>query len=752
VDLWNILAIKRSFSKAKVSILTFCMTNASVLFRIQCALTFVVFFAKKSSTYSMSKPPFVFCLCLGFVFQSRADSNSVARVWDERALAAIRVDTPHPPAQARNYFSLSVCMWDAWAAYDTNGAVGFIYRGKATASNILAARNEAISYAAWRMLKERHVYSVTASNTLVLDDAQMVALGYDTNNASRDISTPAGVGNSVYDAVSAWFINDGSNQTNGIPYPITNKPVAYPDYPVRLGGYAYLNPPAAPIRPGLTTNNFYEINVANINHWQRLMVANNTDQNGFPQGPIQNYLGAQWLGVRPFALTRLDSAKPWIDPGPPPYFGTSTHTQFVKEVVAVITAASQLTPDDGATLDISPGAIGNNSLNYAGDYGNGNFNIYDGHGFATNPVTGQPYAPNVVKRGDYARVLAEYWADGPSSETPPGHWNLIANYVSDNPLTVKKIGGVGPAVDNLEWDVKMYFALNAAVHEAACACWAAKRAYDGWRPFSAIRYLGALGQSSDTNQPSYNANGLPLIPGLITVVTPQMAATNSSLTVGKVAVLSWPGPPVNPLGQHSGVTWMNADTWIPYQRTNFVTPAFPGYFSGHSTFSRSASEVLAGITGSTFFPGGMGVYSNFTLTFENGPSQPLTLQWATYYDAADQAGISRIWGGIHPPIDNIAGRRAGEQCGKDVWALAKKYFDGSITNTPFSLAIQALSQGCQIRTDTVRGFLYKLQSTTNLSQPFTDDPAGFVQATDSPMIHTDNGTVPQKLFRVIRSP
>src|SRR5689334_6196702 len=81
-----------------------------------------------------------------------AASNSVARVWDERALAAIRADTPHPPAQARNYFSLSVCMWDAWAAYDTNGAVGYIYRGKHTAADIDAARKEAISYAAWRLL------------------------------------------------------------------------------------------------------------------------------------------------------------------------------------------------------------------------------------------------------------------------------------------------------------------------------------------------------------------------------------------------------------------------------------------------------------------------------------------------------------------------------------------------------------------------------------------------------------------------
>src|SRR5712675_3331815 len=95
------------------------------------------------------------CLFSAIMSAHAAASNSVARVWNERALAAIRQDTPHPPAQARNYFSLSVCMYDAWAAYDTNGAVGYIYRGKHSATNVLAARNEAISYAAWRLLKER---------------------------------------------------------------------------------------------------------------------------------------------------------------------------------------------------------------------------------------------------------------------------------------------------------------------------------------------------------------------------------------------------------------------------------------------------------------------------------------------------------------------------------------------------------------------------------------------------------------------
>src|SRR5881392_585725 len=122
-------------------------------------------------------------------------------------------------------------MYDAWAAYDTN-AVGFIYRGKPTATDVAAARREAISYAMHRMISERLAYSRTAVNQADRNPAFMTLLGYDPNNNSREVSTPAGVGNSIYDQVSAWFSNDGSRQTNGTAFPTANPPLAYPDYPV----------------------------------------------------------------------------------------------------------------------------------------------------------------------------------------------------------------------------------------------------------------------------------------------------------------------------------------------------------------------------------------------------------------------------------------------------------------------------------------------------------------------------------------
>jgi hypothetical protein len=115
-------------------------------------------------------------------------SYSIARNWNERILEGIRMDTPHPPVHARNLFSFSVCMYDAWAAYDTN-AVGFVYRGKHTAVDVAAARREAISYATYRMMLERHAYSRTATNQASANPNFMAALGYDTNNVSRDTST-----------------------------------------------------------------------------------------------------------------------------------------------------------------------------------------------------------------------------------------------------------------------------------------------------------------------------------------------------------------------------------------------------------------------------------------------------------------------------------------------------------------------------------------------------------------------------------
>src|SRR5947208_17081749 len=102
---------------------------------------------------------------------------------------------------------------------------------------------------------------------------------------------------------------------------------------------------------------------------------------------------------------------------------------------------------------------------------------------------------------------------------------------------------------------------------------------------------------------------------------------------------------------------------------------------------------MKAFTGSKWFPNGLGSYTVTHLGFEAGPTQPVTLQWASYFDAADQVGLSRIWGGIHPTVDDLTGRRVGSQVGTSTWALAQKYFDGSILNSPLSLAARSLDGG-----------------------------------------------------------
>ena len=142
---------------------------------------------------------------------------------------------------------------------------------------------------------------------------------------------------------------------------------------------------------------------------------------------------------------------------------------------------------------------------------------------------------------------------------------------------------------------------------------------------------------------------------------------------------SWRGAPEDPETQTSGVGWIRAVDWVPYQRPTFVTPSFAGYVSGHSTFSRAAAEVLTGITGSPNFPAGLSewVVDEGALIHEEGPTSDVHLQWATYYDAADQAGLSRLYGGIHIAPDDLAGRTVGSEVGLGAWALVQTYFDGS---------------------------------------------------------------------------
>lgn len=575
--------------------------------------------------------------------------HSVARTWNEQALSLIRQVVPAPTVHARNLFHVSAAAWDAWAAFDAE-ADGWAYREKHEASDTAAAREVAISYASYRILdwRYRQVSDLaTAADELT---ATMADLCLDPAYAATEPDDPAAIGNRIAAAVLARGAEDGSLEE-----------ARYVD-----AAYLPANEPLEVAEPG--------IEMADPNRWQPLALDRQVSQNGLPiPGQVQTFIGPHWGHVDGFALPASDKGIP-IDPGPPPKFGDpATDAAFRESALEVIRYSSWLDPSDGVTLDIGPGAMGASSLG-----------ANDGAGHAVNPATGQPYEPNVVHRADYERALAEYWADGPKSETPPGHWNVIANAVSDAEGFEHRIGGEGEPVDRLEWDVKLYFTLNGATHDAAIAAWGLKGYYDSPRPISMIRWLGSQGQSSDPDGPAYDPDGLPLEEGLVEVVTAESSAPGErhahlADAVGEVAILAWRGFPENPETDHSGVGWILATDWVPYQRSTFVAPAFAGYVSGHSTFSRAAAEVMTAFTGSEYFPGGLHEHHVPAGAFihEEGPAEPITLQWATYRDAADQAGISRLFMGIHIAADDIEGRRIGAACGEDAWALAVDHFSGA---------------------------------------------------------------------------
>jgi hypothetical protein len=535
------------------------------------------------------------------------DSHSVARVWNELALQAVRSDLPQPTVHARNLFHLSAAMYDAWAARDAT-AQGMYFKEKLAPVSDAAgesARAETIAYAAYRLLHARYEIS---NNLAALDCFQIEfkRAGFDTNNTSTTGNSPAAIGNRIGKTVLDATRDDGSNEAN-----------AYKD----TTGFKSINPFLQPQIPG--------VGMVDPNQWQALLLEVSFSQNGIQTANEQKFVGAGWREVRPFAMKR--TGRLYHDPGPAPTaLSSEMKTKWIPDLLR---KQSELDSTSSVTFDASPGKLGNNSLG-----------LNDGLGHALNPITGATYAPQVVKKSDYWRVVAEYWADGPSSETPPGHWNVIANRVSDSSGFKRQLGGTGRELSRLEWDVKTYLALNGALHDAAITAWEIKRDTITARPISLVRYLAVT-------------NNLPEIPGFI------------ERRNGKFQIRSW----------NSRFQWTDADTWVPYQLPTFVTPAFPGFVSGHSTFSRAASEVMTDLTGSAFFPGGLleVIVPAGSLRIDSSQNSEVRLQYATYFDAADQAGQSRIWGGIHIEPDDLTGRKLGHQIGLDAVSLARKYFTGT---------------------------------------------------------------------------
>ncbi len=627
--------------------------------------------------------------------QIYAQEKSVARRWNEALLEAIRNDLARPTVHARNLFQISAAMYDAWAAYDdtavpfflgnTHGGYFIPFENVEWPSDKLTSRNEAISYACFRLIEHRFSRSPGWDVVQVEINHIMDSLGYDISELSVEYvnGSPAALGNYIAQSIIDFGMQDGSNERQN-----------------------YINQGYEPANQPLNLQKPFTLEgILDPNRWQPLQFESFVDQSGneIPGGTPQ-FSGAEWGNVVPFSMddSQMQSREKngltfqvYNDTDAPCYLesdgnGTSKEYKWNFELVSVWSA--HLDPYDGVKWDISPGAIGN-ITDYPVEYTSYNefYDLFSGgelpgiaDGYSVNPSTGEPYAEQIVPRGDYARVLAEFWADGPDSETPPGHWFTLLNYVNDHPKHEHRFKGAGEIVDDLEWDVKSYFLLGGTMHDVAISSWSIKGYYDYVRPITAIRYMATKGQSSDETLPNYDPHGIELIDGYIELIEagdPLVGEADEN--VGKVKVLAWKGHDFidDSDTDEAGVGWILGENWWPYQRPSFVTPPFAGYISGHSTFSSAAAEVLTLLTGDEYFPGGMGEFvakQNEFLVFEKGPSVDITLQWAKYYDASDQCSLSRIWGGIHPPMDDIRGRILGRKIGKQAFDYALKYFENEI--------------------------------------------------------------------------
>jgi hypothetical protein len=270
-----------------------------------------------------------------------------------------------------------------------------------------------------------------------------------------------------------------------------------------------------------------------------------------PDGSGQAFALPHWGHVVPFALTSPDQFRP----GPPSLY---PHGGYRKQALAVLHASASLS--------------------------------------------------------DREKTIVTYWADGPRTETPPGHWCLFAQFVSRRDR------------HNLEQDVKMFFVLANGLLDASIAVWDAKRHYDYVRPVTAIRFL-----------------------------------------FGGRPVRAWAGP-----YQDTGL--IPGETWQSY----IATPPFAEYVSGHSTFSAVSAEVLRLFTGSDTLGASVTVAAGSSPVEPGlVPRQDVVLSWRTFSEAADEAGISRRLGGIHFEDGDLAGRTLGRRIGARVWQTAQAYFNGT---------------------------------------------------------------------------
>ena len=373
----------------------------------------------------------------------------------------------------------------------------------------------------------------------------MEDLCYDIDYVSTDGESPAALGNRIAATVIERGREDGSLEET-----------RYADT-----DYKPVNAPLVVSESGAK--------MRDPDRWQPLALAQIVAQNGLPiPGKVQSFIGPHWGHVASFALPESADGLP-IDPGPAPHLGDRVDEPYKQTALDVIRRSSQLDP---ARRGDGRHRARRSRRQLAGDE----------RRRTGTTRTRQPGSRIRPTASCAATTHARWRSSGPTVPSPRRRPVTGTPWRTRSPTHPASCGASAAAArssSRLEWDVKLYLALNGAVHDAAIAAWGVKGFYDSARPISMIRYMGGRGQSSDPSGPAYDPRGLPLAPGLVEVITAESSAPGGRHAHlaghrGEIAIKAWRGNPEDPETQTGGVGWILAVDWLPYQLPTFVTPAF----------------------------------------------------------------------------------------------------------------------------------------------------------------------------------
>jgi hypothetical protein len=213
---------------------------------------------------------------------------------------------------------------------------------------------------------------------------------------------------------------------------------------------------------------------------------------------------------------------------------------------------------------------------------------------------------------DREKAIAEFWTLDPGTPTPPGQWHLIGQFLSEK------------RNHTLDDDVKMFFVLGNALHDAGIAKIEAKMHYLTARPETLIRHMYA-GEK----------------------------------------ILAWGG-------RGKGPRIIDGADFKPYR----PTAASPEHVSGHSAFGVSAGEALRLFTGSDDL-GYTIVVKAGDFMFDNGPAADVVLFMETLTEAERDIASSGVYGQAHFTTGELMGRQLGRKVARKVYSTAMRYINGT---------------------------------------------------------------------------